>query len=257
MNPQDMTPQDMYRQTKQRIANSKGQVSAANRKLQTDEYAKFAKTAGKKSKWSGDPDIEADYKLQQMVGKLRKQFPEMEYANLVELAKMQLGIIDPGKPGKAQPKQEPSQGTPYGTQPPGPPSPAQPQPSQSLMPFHGKPYAPPPEAKGGATVHSFGGSKVAYPGWMADEKSHQLWADRQKREMEIRQMYEQSQETSASQEMKRQREAMEMQKLQEEMAYEKFMRDLEIQKAKRAMEPMLGGLLAPASDRKPVTYLGG
>lgn len=285
-----MTPQEMYKNTKQEQAKSKGKVAAADKKLQMDEYAQFAKTAGKQSKWKGDPDIESDYKLQQMIAKLREQFPEMTYAELVELAKVQLGRIDPNFSGKAQSRPGPSTGKPYNAQdyrdyrtpkpdqafPPRQPTPEEllsyqrggpvsqenKQAYQAAMPALTKapgswqPGAPPPMA-GGQTVSKVGGSTISTPGWIADEKQHQLWYERQRREAELAALQQQASEAEYMQQMKREQQAMELQKLREQMEYDKFMRDMEMQKAKREMAPTLGGLMAPTLERKPVTYLGG
>lgn len=285
-----MTQAEIQKQTEMKTKNAQSQsrnkVAAANKKIEMEQYGKLRPQDRKN--WSGDELVAKDYQIQEMVKRLRQQFPDLSEQELIELAKVQLGFIDSGSPGRAQPIQEPSRGTPYGAQsypqealdprtgrprmtkwagytPSGPSAGAMPVQSDGTFPIHGgQPYAPQstggvlgsskPAAPGGAVCSTIGGSKVCYPASVAADAQAKRDYEQEKRALELEAARQNLLEQQSAEQIRRRKDELALKQLQDQMEYDAWIRSMERGQQSAQQPPALSGLMSQDGQRRPVTF---
>ena len=267
--------QRMQDRHKLEAEKSKVRVKEAYRQAEQDKYRKFTKDRRKVSESLFDQEAVQSVKLEELVAKLRKQFPELSDAELMELAKMQMGIIDKDIAGKARPIRPSDSGVSLRDkrkewlERARPPQPAGKKIdlTNDILPPGGKmPMAAPPPVRpapaGSTVVRTPGGGAVAFPGHIADEaqRKRDYEAYMQQLEMERGKFDAQQRQQEAA--VKRQQQEIELRRLQEEFELERLRMEQE-RKEILGSQPQFGAvseaLLAgrqPVTNRVP-TYLGG
>jgi len=259
-------------------AKSESRVKQAYRKAAEDKYRQALKGGQRVSEGLFDPEAVQTVKLQELVAKLRKQFPELSDAELMELAKMQMGIIDKDMAGRARSIPPSERGVPLRDMRKDLVAQArrqQPQASgqpvdltNDTMPLGGKapPMAPqggPPQMKpaaGGSTVQRLpGGGAVAFPSYIAEEAQRKRDYDAYMKQLEMENAKFSSEQARQDAAMRRQQQEIELRRLQEEFALEQ----LQMEKRRKELATPQYGAVSEAllGGRQPVktpaSYLGG
>jgi len=232
---------DMQRmQDRHKSANDKSKVKVkeAYRQAEQDKYRKATKDGRKVSENLFDQEAVQSVKLEQLVAKLRKQFPELSDVELMDLAKMQMGIIDPSAPGKARPVQSTD---------------------TTRYPGVSQPRPPAPKPQGDATIHKIGGNTIAYPSHMAESAQRERDYESYMQQLEMDRAQFDAQQRQEEAAMKRQQQDLELRRLQKEFELDLLRME---QERKKLAAPQYGAISQvlmegrqPVTNRKP-TYLG-